>query len=170
MAKVTYIPRENGDPISTHMIGICDGGAADFAFRAGEPVEIPDDAYILQLVRIESVNAEGLPRGIGKEQKVALIDILAANPYFSVEKNGQHIGEILPPKRGRPATPKTAQEYRAYAQAWIAATTNHSVLQNRWADEAALREKLDVHDDGDDVRFLQPFYEAKYHALKKITA
>jgi hypothetical protein len=158
MAKVTYTPRENGDPIETSFGGI--------KFRAGEPVEIPATATVLQMERIETRNAEGLPRGNAVEKKVPLIDVLKTNPYFVVEGHDQ----AAKAKRGRPSLPKTPEEYRSHAQALFSSAETHVELEQRWAEEAELRAKIGMADDGDEIRFLTPFYEARHHELKKAAA
>lgn len=160
MTRVTYVPLENGDPITTSFGG--------FAFRSGEPVDIPDDAKVLQTVRRETgKTTEGETLHKGFDVNVPLVDVLKSNPFFRVE------GSEAPSKAkpGRPRMPKTPEEYKGFAMAWITAhEEKHDKLAARWDDESALREKLGVHDDGEIVSYLRPFFDAKFHDLKKAAA
>lgn len=157
MTEVTYTPLENGDPIETEFGGI--------EFRAHKPVDVPLTATILTMVRQETLNAEGLPRATAVEKRVPVVEILKGNPYFTVA--GEQAAKRKP---GRPAVPKTPMEYRSHAQAWFATAESHDELAHKWDSEAALREKIGVHDDGDDVKYLRPFFDARYHDLKKAAA
>jgi len=159
MTRVTYVPQENGDPLTTSFGG--------FDFRNGEPVNIPDDATVLQTQIAEvGKTPDGDLRFRGVERKVPLVDVLKTNPYFRIEG-------MEAPKRagpGRPRTPRTPEDYKGYAMDWFSRSENHIALAERWKAEAELRERIGVHDDGDICRYLTPFYEGRFHQLKKAAA
>jgi len=159
MPLVTYVPQENGDPIHTTCCGL--------KFSASEPVEVPNDAMVLQLIVEKKLHEpSGDIRSKAVEKNVPIIEILKKNPYFRVE------GAPEPPKKqaGRPRTPQTADEYKGFAMAWFARTENHTALAQRWEAEASLREKLGVHDDGEIVSYLRPFFDARHFELRKAAA
>ena len=69
------------------------------------------------------------------------------------------------PRTGKGKAPKTPEEYRAHAMAWIVAARGMDDLE-RWDDEEALREKCGVGDD--DLKFLQPHFDAKHKQLSVV--
>lgn len=94
------------------------------------------------------------------EQWVSMLDMARNSPDYRIK------GEVAPVRKpGRPRTPRTSDEYRSHAQAWIAAADDHEDLQERWTEEEPLREKCGCGED--DVSYLRPFFEAKHHELKK---
>lgn len=161
MTRVIYTPQENGDPLTTSFGG--------FSFRNGEPVDIPDDATVLQTVIVETGRtADGEMRTKGVDKKVPLVEVLKGNPYFKVE--GAEPAPVVKKQVGRPSTPKTPEEYKAFAMAWFGRVESHTALAERWEAEASLREKCSVHDDGDVVSYLRQFFDGRYLQLKKAAA
>lgn len=154
MTKATYTPLENGDPIETTVAGI--------RFVANVPVDV-SGIKVVQTVIKEWLDAEGNPRSRGVEKQVPLADVLASNPYFQVDGKAA----VEKPKAGRPRTPTTADEYRAHALRWFPQMESSKQLGERWESEKPLREKLGVTDDGDEVKFLRPFYEGRFHELRQ---
>ena len=155
--KATYTPLENGDPISTVVAGIL--------FKAGQPVDIAG-VQVESLKVEQSENEKGEIVNRSKACRVTLASILEKNPYFSID------GKPAPAKAalGRPRTPKTPEEYRAYAIRWFTGAESTVALSDRWKAEAVMREKLGVHDDGEDVAYLRPFYEGRFHELQQAEA
>jgi hypothetical protein len=160
MTKVTYIPSEPGDPAVKPIHGI--------KFPANVPVELDpknrEHGYN-QLVRTTKVDpVTGREMFEYKETWVSLIETLKGHHDFQIE------GEATPAARkpGRPRIPRTSEDYRSHAQAWIAAADNHEELEERWTEEEVLRERCGVGDD--DLSYLRPFFEAKHHKLKKQAA
>ena len=156
MALVTYVPQENGDPIFTVFAGL--------EFRAGEPVEVPATATIEQLIVEKTLHAaSGEMRSKGVEKRTPILDMVKANPYFRVE------GHEPPPRKpaGRPRMPRTAEEYKGFAMEWFARMEDHRKLAQRWEAEEELRTGLGVHDDSEIVSYLRPFFDARFHELKK---
>jgi hypothetical protein len=168
MTKVTYTPLENGDPIETSITGsrLADRMPVTIKFSANKPVDVPDDLVIDIIERVVSRDKNDIERGMGVERKIKLSDHLRANPYFHVEGTKQ----AAPPQRGKPRLPQKAEEYRSWAQAWFATSLSPDELGERWQAESEMRERLGVHDDGDVVRFLRPFYEQRFEELKKAAA
>lgn len=161
MTRVFYTPQENGDPIET----VCCG----FHFRNGEPTEVPDDATVLQVHRVQvGESGDGEPRYKGMEVKTSVLEILKRNPYFRVD--GAEPAPTVKKQVGRPTTPKTPEEYKAFAMAWFSRAESHTALAERWEAEASLREKCSVHDDSDVVSYLRQFFDGRYLQLKKAAA
>jgi len=159
MARVTYVPQENGDPIITTFAGL--------EFRAGEPREVSEKETVEQLIVEKHLHAaSGEMRSKAVEKRVPILDMIKANPYFRIE------GVEPPPsmaqrKAGRPRVPRTADEYKGFAMEWFSRAENHTALAQRWDAEKDLREKLGVHDDGEIVGYLRPFFDARFFELKK---
>jgi hypothetical protein len=160
MTKVTYIPRDPTDPAVMIWNGV--------KFPANVPVELDDKLHgykvPLPITRIDAATGRTLTQH--RETWVTMAEQAKGNPSFYVE------GEVpvVAPKRhpGRPRIPRTSDDYRSHAQAWIAAADNHEELEERWTEEEALRERCGVGDD--DMSYLRPLFEAKHHELKKQAA
>lgn len=157
--KAVYRPLENGDPISTVVAGV--------HFRAGEPVDI-SGVQVESLVVEQKENEKGEIISRGVPRKVTLASILEKNPYFQIE--GKPQAEAPAKAKGRPKIPTTAEEYKTFALRWFTAMETLKQLGDRWRDEAPLREKLGVHDDGEIISYLRPFYEGRAHELTQAEA
>lgn len=71
-----------------------------------------------------------------------MIELAKGNPTFEVE------GHPRAQKAPRDAVPKTSGEYRAYAVRWFKRAKTGAEFDQRWENEADLREKVGVgHDD-----------------------
>ena len=159
MTTAVYNPIENGDPVTTSIAGV--------TFRAGEKVDITGKT--VETIEVEQKEtAEGEVRSRGVPKKRTLASVLEKNPYFSVD--GKAAPEAPAKKAGRPKQPTTPEEYRVYALRWFEATKDVADLEHRWKAEAEMREKIGVHDDGDDVSYLRPFYEGRHLALRQAEA
>jgi hypothetical protein len=155
--KVTYLPQD-GDPIRTTWNG--------FAFEANKATEIPDDAFVNALVKQEFVDEKtGIVTSLAREGKITMLSLVKGNPSFQIEGS-----EPAQRKAGRPSMPKTSDQYRSYALAWFARMETPQELGERWQDEAGLRERLGIHEGGDDIAYLRPFYEARHYELTKALA
>jgi hypothetical protein len=160
MTKVTYVPQDRADP-STSIWN-------EIKFPANVPVELDPKnrlhGYPVPTRKTIVDPATGREMFEYKETWVSMIELAKTNPSFQVE--GEAPAAIRKP--GRPRVPRTSEDYRSHAQAWIAAADNHEELEERWTEEEALRERCEVGDD--DLSYLRPFFEAKHHELKKQAA
>jgi hypothetical protein len=155
MTKVTWIPRDPTDPHVNIVHGI--------KFPANVPVELDPKNRAHgynQLDRKTIVDpVTGREMYEFKEQWVSLIEILKGNPSFQVE--GEPLAVVRKP--GRPRIPRTSEDYRSHAQAWITASEDPDEMIERWEDEAPLREKCEVGDD--DVSYLRPLFDSRLRQL-----
>lgn len=148
--KVTYVPVHPSDPSEMVWNGV--------TFRANVPVELDPirHSYFVPIVKkwIDPVTQE--PRSKANEERISMAELAKTNPSFRVE------GEepVAKPTKGK--APKTPEEYRAHAMAWIKDAESIDDLA-RWDDEEALRTKCGCGED--DVGYLQPFFDAKYKRL-----
>jgi len=94
----------------------------------------------------------------------SMVEIAKTNPTFLVEGEPV-IRDRQPTRRGRPRIPKTSEEYRAHCIAWIETSEDHEDLAMRWEEEEEMRQRCQVGDD--DVSYLRPMFDAKFHELKK---
>jgi hypothetical protein len=161
MIKVTYVPpNEPGYPASTVWNGI--------TFLANVPVTLDpankNHGYLVPVIETWIDPATQQKRTKAVDKWVSMIEIARTNPHFQVE------GEVLGARRGpgRPRIPKTADEYRNHAVAWITETEDHDALAERWNEEEALRARCGVGDE--DVDYLRPIFDARHHELKKQAA
>lgn len=156
MTKVTYVPRDPSDPHQNVWNGI--------KFPANVPVEldpknrahgymVPDRKTIVHPVTGQDMFEY-------KDVWKSMIEIAKTNPSFEVEGEAP----VAIRKPGRPRVPRTSEDYRSHAQAWIAASEDHEDLEQRWTEEDELRQRCDVGED--DLQYLKPFFEAKHHELK----
>lgn len=160
MTKVTYIPRDPTDPAVMIWNGV--------KFPANVPVELDPKklahGYDVPLPRKITDPVTGREMLEYKETWVSMIDQAKGNPSFQVE------GEVPAAARkpGRPRIPRTSEDYRSYALAWISAMEDVQDLAERWDAEETLRENIGVGED--DLKYLTPFFQAKHHELKKQAA
>lgn len=98
-----------------------------------------------------------------KPRTVSNPDVIKAargNPWFEVD------GEKAPEKKAGP--PKTSEEYRAHAVAWIKDADTVKAMVERWDQEETLRRDCEV--GGDDLGYIAQFYDPKLEALKQAEA
>jgi len=154
MTKVTYIPRNPTDPHVKTMNGI--------KFSANVPFELDPNnrahGYIQQVRKTIVDPVTGRQMFEYKDAWVSLIEILKGHDDFQVE------GEVPAARKpGRPRTPRTSEDYRAHAQAWITSSDDPDEMIERWGDEEPLREKCGVGDD--DVSYLRPLFDSRLRQL-----
>lgn len=153
--NVTYRPREQGDPLKTAFAG--------FDFENGIPVAIPNDAVLETMYRkVVAKSAEGEDRTKAFEGQRLVLDALRTNPWFEVEG----VSPAPVAARGRPPRPTTPEQYRSYALEWFGRALTTVALSKRWEDEQGLREKIGMSEDGDEIRYLTPFFEQRMDAIK----
>jgi hypothetical protein len=148
--QVVYRPRSYPDGTSDPAVCLAYGRK----FQANIPVELTDRDTVLQLLVEPNPLVIGKTHGV--ERYVPISQAMVGNPSF----------EIIGTPRGKPgrkAAPKTADEYRAYALAWLAITEDADDLTERWNDEAKLRETCGVSES--DLDLIEPQFTAKYHQL-----
>lgn len=87
-----------------------------------------------------------------------MVELAKGNMCFEVEG---HDKKAAPP----PGAPKTPEEYKAYAVGWFKKAKSAADFQERWEDEAPLREKAGVGTD--DVEWLQSIGDPILAELKK---
>lgn len=150
MTKVTYVPREPTDPAVVTWNGV--------RFTANVPVELDPTIHTIVAPMPERTIVDGQVRTIHHDRRVSMVEIAKGNPTFVVE--GQ---EPAVRKPGRPRIPKSAEEYRSYAQQWFATSNTAEELDERWNREADLREKCGCGED--DVEYLHAFFQAKHYEL-----
>lgn len=88
-----------------------------------------------------------------------LIDMAKANRFF-------HVGEFDPAKHAYQETiaePKTAEAYRAWAVGWLKNVTSVDELCERWANEARMRNKLEV--GYDDFYYMSHLFQSRLDDL-----
>lgn len=84
-----------------------------------------------------------------------------SNPWFKVSGQKQAAAADM-------NDPKTAEQYRAYALAWVNAATTSREMTQRWESEAEQRETCGVGTD--DLELIGEFYNPKLEKLKKAEA
>lgn len=160
MTKVTYVPQDPSDPSVNTWNGI--------KFQANVPVELDlknrAHGYMVPTRKTIVDPVTGREMFEYKDAWVSMIEIAKNNPSFHVEGEAPAAAR----KTGRPRIPRTSDDYRSHAQAWIAAATDYEELEERWTGETDLRERCGCGDD--DLSYLRPFFEAKHHELKKQAA
>lgn len=159
MTKVTYVPPDDGQqhPSSLTWNGI--------TFHANVPLDLDPVKHAYNVLEVERWIDPATQRPMSKtvERWKPMSEIAKANSYFVVE------GETpARAKRGRPPLPKTPEEYRAHAVAWIRAIDDHDELNERWNTEEAMRERCGVGDD--DIDYLRPMFDARLFDLKQQAA
>jgi hypothetical protein len=140
--SITYRPGE-GDPHTTVWNG--------YKFRANEARDIPADATVAH-----------------DKSPMKMVDLAHGNPHFEVGGTG---GKPKNPKakaaadKADPKQPKTSEEYRAHAVAWINAAEDFDAFTKQWEAETEMRELAGCGED--DIDFLQQFYAPKHDQLRK---
>jgi len=155
MTKVTYTPHDPTDPHMNIWNGI--------KFPANVPIELDPKnrahGYSVPLPTKKTDPVTGREMLEYKETWVSMIELAKTNPSFQVEGEAPALAR----KPGRPRTPRTSEDYRSHAQAWISASDDFEEMIQRWEDEEPLRERCEVGDD--DKSYLRPFFDAKVHQL-----
>lgn len=158
MTKVTYVPQDPSDPAMMIWNGV--------KFPANVPVDLDPKlhGYKVPLPKVTHDPVTGRRMTEHIETWVPMVETAKTNPSFRVEGEAPAVAR----KPGRPRVPRTSEDYRSHAQAWIAAANDHEELEERWTTEEPLRERCEVGED--DLSYLRPFFEAKHHELKKQAA
>lgn len=148
-AEVTYVPGD-GDPIRVKWAGL--------EFKAHIPTIVPLDHTISVPIRKSTELPDGTMQSKNVETRVSLVHLARGNPSFTVD------GVRADRKVGTERVPTNSDEYRGYAIAWIAASSNATQMDTRWDAEADLRELCGV--DEKDISYLRPFFEARHMQTK----
>jgi hypothetical protein len=158
MTKVTYVPPDDGQhhPSSLMWNGV--------KFTANVPLDLDPVKHSYEVLEVERWNDPVTQRPMSKtvERRKSMAEIARTNQFFVVEGDAPKI------KRGRPPLPKTPEEYRAHAVAWIRAIDDHDELNERWNTEEAMRQRCGVGDD--DIDYLRPMFDARLFELKQQAA
>jgi hypothetical protein len=154
--KVTYSPRDPSSPSELVWNGV--------KFRAHVPVELNPvkHSYFIPIVKKWVDPMSQRVMSLASEERVLMADVARTNPDFVVEGSEPSV-----PKAGKAKPPKTPEEYRAHAVAWINAAASIDDLE-RWNDEESMREKCGCGED--DEQFLQPLFDAKFKQLSAAEA
>ena len=101
-----------------------------------------------------------MPRAVSDPR---MIEQARANPFF-------HVGAFDPDKhsvklRAQTKEPKTPEQYRAHAVAWLNKVESVADLDARWAREEVLRIQCGV--GADDLDFLSHLFRPKRGELEK---
>jgi hypothetical protein len=150
--KVTYTPRDPSSPAEMVWNGV--------KFRAHVPVELNPvkHSYFIPIVKKWVDPLTQRTMSLATEERVLMVDVARGNADFVVEGSEPTVA----PKAGKAKPPKTSEEYRAHAVAWINAAQSIDDLE-RWNDEEQMRETCGCGED--DERFLQPMFDAKFKQL-----
>lgn len=89
----------------------------------------------------------------------SIIRMAKTNPWFEVEGHERAKHVVLPD------VPKTSEQYRAHANAWIKNATTAGEMRQTLKEEAGLRDACGV--GSDDMDLIMVYYEPKYSELKK---
>lgn len=88
-----------------------------------------------------------------------IIALAKTNPWFEVE------GEVRAKEAEIPDVPKTPEQYRAHANAWIKGAKSAAEMRQLLKEEAGLRDACGV--GSDDMELIMAFYAPRYGELKK---
>lgn len=91
-----------------------------------------------------------------------IIAMAKTNPWFEVE------GHERAKEAALPDVPKTPEQYRAHANAWIKSAKTAGEMRQMLKEEAGLRDTCGV--GSDDMELLMAYYEPRYSELKKAEA
>jgi hypothetical protein len=114
--------------------------------QSGDPVEVMWNNHRFRANEPTVVRSDGM------------IELAKGNPFFEVE--GEEKAQV-----GRPAKPKTAEEYRSYAVRWFKSAKTAAELEQRWGAEEELRKECGVGTD--DIEYLSSLYDPRLAELKK---
>lgn len=92
----------------------------------------------------------------------AIINLAKTNPWFEVEGHERATEAALPD------IPKTPEQYRAHANAWIKTAKTAGEMRQTLKEEAGLRDACGV--GSDDMDLIMAYYEPRYSELKKMEA
>lgn len=96
-----------------------------------------------------------VPRPVAHEN---MIEQAKGNPWFDVEGHEK-------PKAQPANTPKTPEQYRAYAADWFKKAKTSADFEQRWEEEEEMRDAAGVGTD--DVEWLQSIANPRLAELKK---
>jgi hypothetical protein len=148
--QVIYRPKSYLDGSSDPAVNVAYGRK----WHANIPQELTERDTVLQLLVEPDPLVTGKTRGV--ERHVPIFEACRGNPSFEIVGAEKR-------KPGRKTAPKTADEYRLHALAWLATTEDADDLKERWQSEAELREACGVSDA--DLELIEPQFTAKYHQL-----
>lgn len=115
--------------------------------REGDPSFVVWDRHKFQA---------GTPRVV---KDPTLIAKAKANPWFEVEGHERAKSYAPPP------VPKTSEQYRIHAIAWINAATDPGEMRQLWLEEAKLRDACGF--GSDDLERVMAIYQPKFAQLEK---
>lgn len=134
-----------------------DGTSELVTYRPGpeDPTQVRWDGHVFHA---------NIPKTV---TKTALIEKARKNRFF-------HVGpfnpatDSVPLSEDQSATPKTAEQYRAFAVEWLKKIDSVEELDTRWAAEEPLRMSCEVGTD--DIEYLMDLMLPKRAELKKLEA
>lgn len=150
--RVTYTPLDEGDPVVVTWNGI--------KFQANVPIELSPSQTVLQTIILKDEDPDGIIRSKPVDKKVSMIELAKLNPHFRVEGFTQA-------KRTDPSSPRTPEEYKAYAVRWINTSTQHNEMDRRWTAERGMREALGCGEDL--LEEISSLFERKYTTLMRMS-
>lgn len=102
-----------------------------------------------------------VPREVNESTHPEAARNARVNPWFKIEGEP----DTAPQKNrgGRPANPKTAEDYRAWAIGWINRAEDARSLRERWEAEQKMREACGVGED--DLDFIELIMQPRLHHL-----
>lgn len=158
MAKITYVPKHEGDPLKTIFHGI--------KFEANKAVEGIEHALLIRQAsknpwfKVEGATPEQLA-----EPKPAPVPALtipgAVKPGAPDKPETNAPAEVYDPNT---MLPTTSEQYRGYALAWFKTQDDSEEMDRRWKEEAELRVKCGCGTD--DEEYLATFYNPIHAQLK----
>lgn len=144
--EITYYPGD-GDPHRTMWNGL--------EFKAHIPTRVSPKHTVLAPMPTTVTMPDGTEQTRHVEKRIPMVELARKNPSFMV--NGERPAER---KSATIRVPESPDEYRGYAIRWIAASSEASAMDARWAAEEGLRIRCGCNDQ--DIAYLRPFFEAKY--------
>ena len=152
--NITYTPLQDGDPIKTVW--------NDFEFIANRPVPIPTNASYPVTLTVEQTDRKtGVITRQPQELRMSMVERAKQNPYFQVEGFAQ--AQPPGPRKKLWDFPKTSAGYRSYALTWFFEENDPKAFQDRWEQEAPIREKCLW--DEDDEKWISKHYETRLGML-----
>lgn len=147
---IVYLPKDNGAPVRTEVAGV--------RFTAGVEVKVLKTKLVEELITVFRNLPDGTAQSRGEHRKVPLGEKLKLNPDFIVDGVGAQRGRKI-----EVGAPKTADDYRKYAMAWILAADDAKQMDEQWQNEELLRAKCGC--DETDESYLRPFFEAQHDRI-----
>ena len=144
--EITYIPGDS-DPTNTLIDYDPSRPESGLRFHANLPVKVRRTRTMKQLIVHKKTNADGNVVSIAVETDVPLVDVLRKNPKFSI--NGEK-----PFQQQKVVIQYDPDWYRGYAHKWITLSTNLRDMNERWDQEAQMREECGC--SYEEIEYLQP--------------